>query len=188
MTLAWQQDDPQNCTIISTASALRTPNTVGSSIYCCSCCGGQHFLGVSVLRTRYLVYKNYAIWTPFYLCLRRSLNDRRFESRNGLGIFLFTTASRPALGPTQPPIQWVPGSVSLGIKWPRREADHSPQCSADVKNAWNYTSSLQYAFMSWCSVKEQGQLRMFLMSETNSAVRQQLTVRLFVYFEHCHGC
>jgi hypothetical protein len=28
-----------------------------------------------------------------------------FDSRRGLGIFLFTTASRPALGPTQPPIQ-----------------------------------------------------------------------------------
>jgi hypothetical protein len=28
-----------------------------------------------------------------------------FDSRRGLGIFLFTTASRTALGPTQPPIQ-----------------------------------------------------------------------------------
>jgi hypothetical protein len=27
-------------------------------------------------------------------------------SRRGLGIFLFTTASRMALGPTHPPIQW----------------------------------------------------------------------------------
>jgi hypothetical protein len=25
-----------------------------------------------------------------------------------------TTASRPTLGPTQPPIQWVPGTLSRG--------------------------------------------------------------------------
>jgi hypothetical protein len=33
-----------------------------------------------------------------------------FDSRRGLGIFIFTTASRPALGPTQLPIQWIPGA------------------------------------------------------------------------------
>jgi hypothetical protein len=48
-------------------------------------------------------------------------------------IFLFTIASRTALGPIQPPIQWVPGDLSLGVKRPRREADHSPPCSAEVK-------------------------------------------------------
>jgi len=32
-----------------------------------------------------------------------------------VGFFLFTTASITALGPTQPPIQWVPGS-----SYPRR--------------------------------------------------------------------
>jgi hypothetical protein len=51
----------------------------------------------------------------------------------GLGIFLFITASRTALGPTQPPIQWVPGPLSLGVKRPEREADHSPPSSAEVK-------------------------------------------------------
>jgi hypothetical protein len=56
-----------------------------------------------------------------------------FDSRRGLGIFLFTTASRPALGPTKPPIQWIPGVLSLGVKWPGREADHLPQSSAEVK-------------------------------------------------------
>jgi hypothetical protein len=38
-----------------------------------------------------------------------------------------------ALEPTQPPIQWVPGVFSLGIKRPGREADHSPPSSAEVK-------------------------------------------------------
>jgi hypothetical protein len=38
-----------------------------------------------------------------------------------------------ALGPTQPPIQWVPGALSLGVKRPGREAGHSPPSSAEVK-------------------------------------------------------
>jgi hypothetical protein len=50
-----------------------------------------------------------------------------------LGIFLFTIASRTALGPTQPPIQLVLGALSLGVKRKGREADHSPPSSAEVK-------------------------------------------------------
>jgi hypothetical protein len=38
-----------------------------------------------------------------------------------------------ALGPTQPAIQWVPGVLSLGVKRPWREADHSSPPSAEVK-------------------------------------------------------
>jgi len=34
------------------------------------------------------------------------------------GNFLFTTMSRLALGPTQLPIQWVWGAVTLWVKWP----------------------------------------------------------------------
>jgi hypothetical protein len=69
------------------------------------------------------------------------LNDRGFQSLQGLGIFLFITSSRPALWSTQPPIQWVTGALSLGIKRPGREADHSPPSSSEVKNSWNYTST-----------------------------------------------
>jgi hypothetical protein len=90
------------------------------------------------------------------------LNDRGFESRQGLGLFLYTTVSRPSLGPTQPPIQWVAGAFSLGVKRPGRKADHSPPCSAEVKNAWSYTSTLQYAFTTWCLVEAQGQLYLYL--------------------------
>jgi hypothetical protein len=41
-------------------------------------------------------------------------DDWGFESLQGLGIFLFTTVSRPALGPTQPSVQWIPGVVFGG--------------------------------------------------------------------------
>jgi hypothetical protein len=56
-----------------------------------------------------------------------------FDSRRGLGIFLFANVSRTALEPTQPPIQWAPGTLSLEVKRPGREADHSPPSSAEVK-------------------------------------------------------
>jgi hypothetical protein len=49
-----------------------------------------------------------------------------FDSHRELGIFLFTNASRPALGPAQPPIQWVQRPLSLGVKRPGHEADRSP--------------------------------------------------------------
>jgi hypothetical protein len=42
----------------------------------------------------------------------------------------------------QPPIQWVQGALSLGVRRPGREADHTPPSSADVKNVWSYTSTL----------------------------------------------
>jgi hypothetical protein len=51
------------------------------------------------------------------------------------GNFLFATTLRPALGPTQPPIQWVSGALSLVVKQSGREADHSSASRAEVKNA-----------------------------------------------------
>jgi hypothetical protein len=49
--------------------------------------------------------------------------------------FLFSTASRPALGSTQP-IYCVPGeALSRGVKGQRREADHSPSSRAKVKKS-----------------------------------------------------
>jgi hypothetical protein len=42
-------------------------------------------------------------------------------------IFLFSTASRPVLGPNRPPIQWVPRDSFQGVKRPGREADNTPK-------------------------------------------------------------
>jgi hypothetical protein len=57
--------------------------------------------------------------------------------------FLFSTSSRPALVPTQPPLEWVPG-----VKQPGHEADHSPPASAEAKKMWIYTSTPPYAFLA----------------------------------------
>jgi hypothetical protein len=57
-----------------------------------------------------------------------------FYSRQGQAIFLYSTASGPALGLTQPPTQWVPEALSPGVRWQLLEADHSPPSGAEVKN------------------------------------------------------
>jgi hypothetical protein len=65
------------------------------------------------------------------------LEDRAIgvRSRQGQGIFALTSVSRQALRPTQPPVQWVPGVLSPGVKArPGRDADHSPTSNAEVVN------------------------------------------------------
>jgi hypothetical protein len=84
---------------------------------------------VSVLRSvRAVIAQSVQRWATVW-----TIGVLGFDSRRELGIFLFTTVSRTALWPTQPPIQWVSGVVSLGVKRPGREADHSPPSSAEVK-------------------------------------------------------
>jgi hypothetical protein len=55
-------------------------------------------------------------------------------------------------GSNQAPIQWVPETLSLGIKQLGREADHSPPSSAEV-NAWSCISTPPYVFIAWCLLK-----------------------------------
>jgi len=77
-----------------------------------------------------------------------------FDSQWGLGIFLFTTTSRMALRPTQPPIQWVPGALSLGVKWPECEADTHLHLVPRSRVRRAIPTLPQYAFiMAWCSIK-----------------------------------
>jgi len=48
-----------------------------------------------------------------------------------------------------------PASYSMGIRgsFPRREADHSPLSTAQLKNEWIYTSTHPYVFMACCLIK-----------------------------------
>jgi len=50
-------------------------------------------------------------------------------------ILIFTTTSRSALGP----IQWLPGTLSLGLKLPERETDDLIPSGAEFKNAWSFS-------------------------------------------------
>jgi hypothetical protein len=75
-----------------------------------------------------------------------------FDSQWGLGIFLFTSASRTALGHTYPPVRRVSETLSLGIKQPECEADHSPPSSAKVKEGVElYLNSPN--MLLWCSAQ-----------------------------------
>jgi hypothetical protein len=85
----------------------------------------------SIIRSRYSDWLRAGRWRG------RSSSPGRVEN------FLFSTSSRPALGPTQTPIQWVPGAKRHG-----RDANHSPPTSAEVKKTWVYTSTPLYAFMA----------------------------------------
>jgi hypothetical protein len=95
----------------------------------------------------------------------RGLGDRSIIPDRGKGgiIFLFTTASRPGLGPAQPLIQWVSRPLTPGVKGLMRESDHSSPSTAEVKYAWNSTCntpsrgvacfSKRHVFMVWFLVK-----------------------------------
>jgi hypothetical protein len=68
------------------------------------------------------------------------LNDRGSISGCDRDFYHFSTYSKPALVPTQLPIQWVPGALFKGVE-------------VEVKKIWNYTSTPPYVLMAWCIVK-----------------------------------
>jgi hypothetical protein len=78
---------------------------------------------------------------PFYIVSRNSvvgiatsygLDDRGVGVRVPVGSRILST---------KPPVQWVPGALSSGVKRPEREVDHSPPTSAKVKKMWIYIST-----------------------------------------------
>jgi hypothetical protein len=56
-------------------------------------------------------------------------------------IFLFSTTSRPSLGSSQPPSQWVPKALSSGVRRLGHEADLSPPSSVEATARNNYLDS-----------------------------------------------
>jgi hypothetical protein len=80
-------------------------------------------------------------------CVKVRLDDLG-SSPGREGNFILATASRPIVGPTEPPIQWVPGDgLSPDVKRPVCKFYHSPVTNVEIMNTWNYTSTPTYAFM-----------------------------------------
>jgi len=57
----------------------------------------------------------------------------------GKQIYVFSKTPGPALGPTQPPLQWVPDFLTDGKC---HDVRHLPPTNAQIKNEWSFTSSL----------------------------------------------
>jgi hypothetical protein len=63
---------------------------------------------------------------------------RGSNSVRGKIYFLFFETSRGRMGPTQPPVQWVPGSFPGG-KATGAGSNYPPPSPAEVKNEWSKT-------------------------------------------------
>jgi hypothetical protein len=88
----------------------------------------------------------------------RNLETPQQECNDADDDYYDATASRPAVGPTQRPINWVPGALSMGVKKLGHEADHSLRSCVEFKNVWNYTATLPYVFTAWCVIKQETRL------------------------------
>jgi hypothetical protein len=90
------------------------------------------------------------------IALGYGLDDRGSRVRLPAGAGYFSLHHRIQNGSGAHPASYPMGTrgFSLGVKRPERKADHSPPSSAEVKNAWSYTSTPQYVFMAWCLVKQ----------------------------------
>jgi hypothetical protein len=85
---------------------------------------------------------------PGQLSTGYRLDDRGFDSRQTQDIFLYFTAPTAVPGPTKTSIQWVSGTISLGVKRLKHEANHSPPSRVEVKNSECILRILPYVFMA----------------------------------------
>jgi len=84
------------------------------------------------------------------------LDDRGFTLGRGQEwdfFFLLGIASGLLPRPMQPPIQWVPGTLSPGVKLSRREADHS-HLVPKSRMCGDTPPFPEYAFIAWYLVKK----------------------------------
>jgi hypothetical protein len=122
-------------------------------------------------------------------------NMKQMKHRAGTGIEMNVNAEagkfslhhrvQNGSGAHQPPIQWVREALSLRVKRPGREADHSPPSSAEVKECEELYLHPQYAFMAWSVKKITETITYFRPPDRSSWVQilhDAWTVRFIVLF------
>jgi hypothetical protein len=115
--------------------------------------GNLHFVMLSQIYCRTTGYIHTYIGNivcTTYNVLRAGRSRGRSSSPIRVKNFLISTSSRPALGPTQFHIQWVPEAISAGVKRSGCEADHSLPISTEVKKMRIYTFTPPHT-LSWRS-------------------------------------
>jgi hypothetical protein len=115
------------------------------------------------------------------------LDDRANEVRFPAGqrIFPLSSASRPALGPIQPPVQWVPGVLSPGAKRgrdvtltthpyivPRSRMSRSYTSSAPKRPRGVWWGSFGFRV---CTYWERRQQR-FLLNKYNFSIKNSVSI------------
>jgi hypothetical protein len=123
---------------------------------CSKRCNSKHRMIWKALLTRNRLNVDVMIKRVKYWCIFNDIHTMLLSYRlDGPGlipgkgkIFLYSTASRSALGLTHPPIQWVPGALSPGVMRQGCKADYSPPTSANVRVRWSCTSTPPYMFMA----------------------------------------
>jgi hypothetical protein len=150
INLVIMQLSPAWCYLISLRSKYPLQNSAPQTP---SMCCVLSLTWEPTLRIRKSNRYNYSFYIPLFTagelgsCSRysdwlRAARSRGQSSSLGRGKnFLFSMSSRPVLGPIQPPIQWVNGALSSGVKRPEREADHSPPTSEEIKKTWIYKAT-----------------------------------------------
>jgi hypothetical protein len=87
----------------------------------------------SLINCFILVVYKYSRDSSVVIATGYGLNNRRFGVWVAVGSRIFSISSRSSLGPTQPPVQRVPGAFLPRVKRSGREAHQSPPSSAEVK-------------------------------------------------------
>jgi hypothetical protein len=75
------------------------------------------------------------------------VGQSRFRILGRQEIFLFSKPFIPALGPTQPPLQWLQGTLFREVKSPRCGANHSPRLVPRLRMSGTVPPLPQYPFM-----------------------------------------